>query len=110
MTEIALPAARTSKSKPGPKLAPYLFIAPYLVLTAMFTVYPLINAGVLAFHQTNGPASRAFVGLDNFSYLLTDPLFHVALKNTTLFALCSVFIQLPLSMGLALLLNSGKSR
>lgn len=108
--ELALPAARTGKSKAGPKLAPYLFIAPYLLLTVMFTFYPLINAGVLAFHQTNGPASRAFVGFDNFSYLLTDPLFHVALKNTTLFALCSVFIQLPLSMGLALLLNSGKSR
>lgn len=107
--EHALPA-RTGKGKPGPKLAPYLFIAPYLVLTAMFTVYPLINAAVLAFHQTNGPASRAFVGFDNFSYLLTDPLFHTALKNTTVFALCSVFIQLPLSMGLALLLNSGKSR
>src|SRR5688572_1007141 len=76
----------------------------------MFTVYPLINAAVLAFQQTNGPASRAFVGFDNFTYLLTDPLFHTALKNTTVFALCSVFIQLPLSMGLALLLNSGKSR
>ena len=39
--------------------------------------------------MTNGPASRAFVGFDNFSYLLTDPLFHTALKNTTVFALCS---------------------
>lgn len=108
--ELAPAAARTGKGKPGPKLAPYLFIAPYLVLTAMFTVYPLINAAVLAFQQTNGPASRAFVGFDNFSYLLTDPQFHTALENTTVFALCSVFIQLPLSMGLALLLNSGKSR
>src|SRR5688500_13972040 len=104
----ALPAARTRKGKRGPKLAPYLLIAPYLALTALLTVHPLVNAAVLAFHQTNGPASRAFVGFDNFSYLLTDPLFPGALKNTTVFALCSVFIQLPLSMGLALLLNSGK--
>jgi ABC-type sugar transport system permease subunit len=81
---------------------------PYLAVTALFTVYPLINAGILAFHQTNGPASRAFVGFDNFRYLLTDPIFGRALLNTTFFALCSVLIQLPLSMGLALLLNSGK--
>jgi ABC-type sugar transport system permease subunit len=92
------------------ELAPYAFIAPYLLLTAVFMIYPLINAFILAFYQTNGPASRAFVGLDNFRYLLTDPVFHKALKNTTVYALCSVFIQLPLSMGLALLLNTDKSR
>jgi ABC-type sugar transport system permease subunit len=87
---------------------PYLFLLPYLVVTALFTFYPLINAAVLAFHQTNGPASRAFVGFDNFTYLFSDPLFYQALGNTTFFAACSVLIQLPLSMGLALLLNSGK--
>lgn len=90
--------------------APYAFISPYLLLTAIFMIYPLINALILAFYQTNGPASRAFVGFDNFRYLLTDAVFHKALKNTTVYALCSVFIQLPLSMGLALLLNSDKSR
>jgi ABC-type sugar transport system permease subunit len=87
---------------------PYLFLLPYLLVTVLFTVYPLINAGILAFHQTNGPASRAFVGFDNFRYLLTDPIFGQALLNTTFFALCSVLVQLPLSMGLALLLNSGR--
>jgi ABC-type sugar transport system permease subunit len=108
--ELAMVAARAGKSKARTTLAPYLFIAPYVLLTAVFMLYPLINAAVLAFHQTNGPASRAFVGFANFGYLLTDPVFHTALKNTTIFALCSVFVQLPLAMGLALLLNSGKSR
>jgi len=89
-------------------LAPYVFIAPYLVVMLLFTLYPLLNAGVLAFQQTNGPASRAFVGFDNFRFLLSDPTFYQALWNTTIFAACSVLIQLPLSMGLALLLNSGK--
>jgi ABC-type sugar transport system permease subunit len=88
--------------------APYYFLAPYLVVTAFFTLYPLVNAAVLAFQQTNGPASRAFVGIDNFRYIFGDPLFYTALRNTTVFALCSVLIQLPLSLGLALLLNSGK--
>ncbi|HTA90262.1 MAG TPA: sugar ABC transporter permease [Polyangiaceae bacterium] len=90
--------------------APYWFLAPYLVLTTVFLLYPLLHAGVLAFYQTNGPRSRVFVGLDNFTFLLADPVFHKALKNTTIFALCSVFLQLPLSLGLALLLNSGNSK
>jgi ABC-type sugar transport system permease subunit len=90
--------------------APWLLLGPYLLLTLVFTLYPLLNAGVLAFYQTNGPASRAFVGLDNFRFLLTDVIFYRALRNTSAFALCSVFVQLPLSLGLALLLHSGKSR
>jgi ABC-type sugar transport system permease subunit len=96
--------------KLGPGLWPYAFLAPYVVITAAFMLYPLVNAGILAFHQTNGPASQVFVGFDNFRYLAGDVLFHKALKNTTIFALCSVLIQLPLSMGLALLLNSDKSK
>jgi len=90
------------------KRPPYLFLIPYLVVTAVFVVYPLINAAILAFYQTNGPASRAFVGLDNFRFLFTDPIFGKALVNTTIVAACSVLVQLPLSMGLALLVNSGK--
>jgi ABC-type sugar transport system permease subunit len=90
--------------------APYLFFAPFLLLTAVFTIYPLINAVILAFQQTNGPASRVFVGLDNFRYVLTDPTFYKALGNTTTYAFFSVFLQLPLALGLALLLNTEKSR
>src|SRR5262245_48437445 len=90
--------------------APWMFLAPYLLLTAVFFVLPLVNAGVLAFYETNGPKSRIFVGLANFQFLLTDTMFHTALRNTTVFALSSVLIQLPLSMGLALLLNSGNDR
>jgi ABC-type sugar transport system permease subunit len=81
-----------------------------VIIALVFTLYPLLEAIVLAFYQTNGPASRAFVGLDNFRYLMTDAVFLKALKNTAIFTLCSVFLQLPLSMGLALLLNSGKGR
>jgi ABC-type sugar transport system permease subunit len=91
-------------------LTPYLFLSPYLLLTAAFFLYPFLNAIVLAFYQTNGPRTRVFVGLDNFRFLLSDPVFHTALWNTTVFACASVFLQLPLSMGLALLLNKGGDR
>ena len=92
------------------KYVPWLFLAPYLVFAAGFTLYPLVNAVILAFYQTNGPASKSFVGFGNFAYLLQDEMFHTALKNTTVFAFFSVFLQLPLSMTLALLLNSNQGR
>jgi ABC-type sugar transport system permease subunit len=89
---------------------PFYFLAPYLVITLVFFVYPFFNAVVLTLYRTNGPRSRAFVGLDNFRYLLTDPTFHTALWNTTVFAIASVCLQLPLSMFLALTLNKGGKR
>jgi ABC-type sugar transport system permease subunit len=90
--------------------APYLFLSPYLLLTSIFVIVPFVNAIVLAFYETNGPRSRAFVGFDNFRFLLHDTNFHTALWNTTIFALVSVCVQLPLAMGLALLLNGSGSR
>ena len=112
-TKVVTTATRLdakSKRTLAPRLAPYGFLAPYVLVTVVFMLYPLVYAGVLAFHQTNGPASQIFVGFDNFRYLATDSLFHQALMNTTVFALASVLLQLPLSLGLALLLNSDKSR
>jgi ABC-type sugar transport system permease subunit len=112
--EARRPAAAPQKQRAPRRLykgwAPYAFFAPFLLLTAVFTIYPLFNAIILAFQQTNGPASRAWVGLDNFRYVLTDPVFYKALGNTSTYAFYSVFLQLPLALGLALLLNADKSR
>jgi ABC-type sugar transport system permease subunit len=90
--------------------APYMFLSPYLLVTAVFFAVPLVNAITLAFYKTNGPRSRVFVGIDNFVFLFTDPTFRAALWNTTVYALVSVFVQLPLAMILALLLNRGSPR
>jgi ABC-type sugar transport system permease subunit len=92
------------------KWAPYLFLSPYALLTLVFFIYPLIYSTILAFYQTNGPKSRTFVGLDNFRFILTDPDFGTALWNTIVFAASSVFIQLPLSLGLAMMLNARNDR
>jgi ABC-type sugar transport system permease subunit len=110
-------AAERATSPRGPnwwkfrtRSAPYLFLLPWFLVTATFFLYPLIYATVLAFYQTNGPAYRAFVGLDNFRFILRDPDFHTALWNTSVFAFFSIFLQLPLSLGLALLLNARQGR
>ena len=92
------------------RAAPWLFLSPYLVLTLIFFIYPFIYAIILAFYQTNCPKSWNFVGLENFVFVLADGDFHIAVWNTTVFALASVLVQLPLSLGMALLLNSKKDR
>src|SRR4030095_3924168 len=78
--------------------------------TAVFFLYPLIYASFLAFFQTNGPTQKAFVGMSNFSFVVRDPDFYTALRNTAFFTLCSICLQLPLSLGLALLLNAKNDR
>jgi ABC-type sugar transport system permease subunit len=93
-----------------PAWAPWFFIAPFLILFAVFTIYPLFQALLLSSQQTYGPEASQYVGTRNFTYLLTDPLFWIALRNTALFAAGSVFLQLPLSLGLAMWLNHPKVR
>jgi ABC-type sugar transport system permease subunit len=90
--------------------APYLFLLPYVLVTAVFFIYPLFYAAVLAFHQTDGPSRKAYVGLANFRFILTDPDFHKALCNTLIFTACSLLLQLPMSLALAMLLNSKTDR
>lgn len=92
------------------RAAPYLFLTPYFIVTAVFFLYPLGYATALAFYRTSGPASKAFVGLDNFTFILKDADFHKALWNTCYFAFFSIALQLPLSLGLAMLLNARNDR
>ena len=49
-----------------------MFLAPYLVYAAVFFAYPLLYAGWLAFHQTDGPNASVFVGLGNFKFVFTE--------------------------------------
>jgi ABC-type sugar transport system permease subunit len=60
----------------------------------------------IAFQVTSCPRGSVVVCLGNFRILLKDPDFRIALKNTSVFALFSVFVQLPLSLGLVLPLNA----
>ncbi len=106
-------SANIQKKKGGPDrhpVAPWMFLAPYLLYAAVFFVYPLLYAGWLAFHQTDGPHTAIFVGLDNFKFIFSDSMFWKAMSNTTIYAIASICIQLPISLGLAMLLNNSNSR
>ena len=93
-----------------PKWAPYVLVAPFVTVFAVFLAYPMLYSAVMAMQQTYGAKSSQFVYLDNFKFLATDPFFWKAVRNTFVFAAGSVFLQLPLSLGLAMLLNRPQVR
>jgi multiple sugar transport system permease protein len=85
----------------------WLFIAPQLAFLLMFTLYPIVMSYVYAFFDWSGfgPLER-FVGFANFRETLLDPIFWNAFRNSLLFMLCVVTIQVPLALLMALLLNA----
>ena len=91
-------------------LAPYLFVAPFVVTFAVFTAYPLFRSIGLSTELTFGPSATRSVGLDNYRFLLGDPLFWTAVRNTLIYTLSTLVIQLPLALGLALALNRADLR
>ena len=92
------------------RAAPYLLLAPFMAVFVLFIGYPLYQSMILATHSTYGPSAKVFVGLGNFRFLLHDDQFWIALRNTVIFTVGSVCIQLPLSLGLAMLLNRPEVR
>ena len=89
------------------KVIPYVFLAPFLIIFVVFTVYPVIDSFFISLHKMDSLDPSRYVGLDNYARLLTrDSRFHKSLINASVFALGTVFLQLPLSLGLALALDS----
>jgi ABC-type sugar transport system permease subunit len=89
------------------RAAPYLFVSPFLLIFAVFLAYPLGRSLWLSFHRAIGPGKAAFIGLANYRFLLRhDLLFGLALLNTTAYTIAYVALQVPISLGLAILLNS----
>lgn len=85
------------------KVRPWLYLLPSLILLGIFMIYPLFDVLVYSMQEGYNSASQTYsgIGFYNFSYVLRDPYFLQAVKNTFLL----VIITVPLSTGLALLLS-----
>ncbi len=85
----------------------WLYLLPAMLFLGVFMVYPLIDVFIYSFEEGYNSASQTFfgIGIYNYSYVLRDPYFLQALKNTFIL----VVITVPLSTGLALLISVGLS-
>ncbi len=81
----------------------FLYLIPAFLFLGAFLIYPLIDVFVYSFEEGYNFASQTYfgVGTYNYSYVLHDPYFLQAVKNT----LILVIITVPVSTGLALLLS-----
>lgn len=81
----------------------WLYLLPAIIFLGLFMLYPLIDVFVYSLEEGYNSASQSGfgVGLYNFEYVLHDPLFLQALKNTFIL----VIITVPLSTGFALLIS-----
>lgn len=92
--------------------APYVFLAPMLFFLVVFFVLPIGFALYLTFTRWNPLSTPKWVGLRNYTYLLTsDPTFYLTLKNTFVFAFGTVLIGIPIALVIAFVftLSRGKA-
>lgn len=87
----------------------YVFIAATLIVFCMFTLYPVISSVIISFQKYN-PIQSQWVGLDNFKALLTDKLFFKAIKNTLVYTVFTVPVNLIIAFILSLLILPFKKR
>jgi multiple sugar transport system permease protein len=86
----------------------YLYISPFLIGFAVFTLYPLIASFYLSFTNFNLLSDPTWVGLENYSRAFTeDNLFWSSLERTARYAAFVVPLGVVASLGAALLLNQG---
>ncbi len=88
-------------------LKAWLYLLPAILFLGVFMVYPLIDVLIYSFEEGYNSASQTYfgIGLYNYGYVLRDPYFLQAVKNT----LILVFITVPVSTGLSLLISFGLS-
>ena len=89
----------------------YVLIAPMLILTLVFSIYPLIGSIRYAFYNWQGFGEPTeFVGIRHFVDVATDKWFWSAFLNTAIYTAVLVPIQLTLALVMALVLNNPKLR
>jgi multiple sugar transport system permease protein len=99
----AAPKAKRKSPLSEDYLWGYLFIGVPIVVFLIFTVYPLVSAFIISF-QKYKPLGSDWVGLENYKTLLHDSLFFKAIKNTVIYTIGAVPVNLLISFTLALLI------
>jgi cellobiose transport system permease protein len=99
-------ATRRRLRRVDAKLSPYLYIAPFFVLFAIFGIFPLLYTGWVSLTDRNLlDPTWSFIGLQNYSELMRDEYFWNAVENTLGIWVLSTIPQLVLALVIAHVLN-----
>ena len=92
----------------GTGWAPYFFLGPFLAIFLIFGIFPILFSLYLMFHiwdPVQGLGSMEYVGLENITFALEDPLMWTSLENTIWLAVASGVPQHLVAIPLAYLIN-----
>ncbi|WP_166354747.1 carbohydrate ABC transporter permease [Phytoactinopolyspora limicola] len=89
------------------RLVGYGFLLPDGLLMAVFVVLPILGAFYISFHDWSGIGDREWIGTQNYERLLDDTRFLDSLRITAIYTFTFVPLLFCLSLGLAILVNSG---
>ena len=92
------------------RLAPYVFVLPFVAVFGAFSVYPMLFTLQLSFTNWHGSGTPRWVGWDNYAYLLTNPGFWSSMGNSATLWLLIVPAQIVLGLLVAVLLDNAKTR
>jgi raffinose/stachyose/melibiose transport system permease protein len=85
-----------------------IFVLPALIIFIVFSIVPLVISGIYSFFEYDGIGTMKFIGFQNYIRMFsTDKYFPLAILNSMILVVASLFIQLPISLGLAMLLAKG---
>lgn len=87
-------------------IAAAIFLAPALIVIAVYIIYPIIQSFITSGYDWNGYSSnKTFIGLANWTELLGDGNFWHAFKNNIIVMILSIVIQMPIGLVLATFLD-----
>src|SRR5687768_17423958 len=91
-------------------LPAYLMCAPTMLLFVVFMIFPIAFVFYSSLFNWDGFGSireAQWIGLENYRRLVADAYWWMAVRNTLLYALLKLLVELPLALVVALVLNSG---
>jgi arabinosaccharide transport system permease protein len=91
------------------RLAPFVFLLPFMAVFVVFRLWPLITAVEMSFQNVKSLQGNAWVGLDNYQSILANPQFMTALSNTFVYTIMTLIILIPIPLALSALLDRGNT-
>ncbi|MGF7003268.1 arabinosaccharide transport system permease protein [Lachnospiraceae bacterium PFB1-21] len=85
------------------KIAPYVFVLPFVITVLLFWIYPIANGVLLSFQDV---LKKEWVGLKNYERLMTDKIFIKSVYNSVRYMIGTLVLLIPFPMLFASLLNS----
>lgn len=86
-------------------MGPYLYLAPAMILVAIFLLYPALDTAYLSLTDAHGVSPPAFIGFQNYAALFTDPSVITSVENTLVWVIATLLFPVGLGLLVAVLVN-----